>query len=211
MANRVNPSIANQVRLRIEQGESTNAIHRSTRITKQTIRRWRLNLDLFSNLYAPSFIVLGQPKKLSYDQEVFILTYLEDQPTSYLDEIVQVVYDEFDIEVSVSLIYRLLEQKRWSRKVVQQKAAQQSQLLRSTWRGRQIQWVLEDLCFVDESACNERTGDRKRGWVPVGLNPSIFTPLKRSKRWSLLPALTHRGYLSDPLIYQGIILFLLLN
>jgi len=58
------------------------------------------------------------------------------------------------------------------------------------------------LVFLDESAANERTGDRKYGWSPIGLSCQVDRPLKRSERYSILPALCEDGYI-DWLIYQG--------
>jgi hypothetical protein len=41
---------------------------------------------------------------------------------------------------------------------------------------------------------NERTGDRKYGWPPQGVVCRVDRPLKRSERWSILPALTCDGW-----------------
>jgi hypothetical protein len=141
---------------------------------------------------------------LSFTDTVeWVIAFFEDQPTAYLDEAQQAIYDEFEVETSERAIYRLLERRNWSRKVVQQRAAQQCRQLRSAWRAQQIDWSIDDICFLDESASNERTGDRKRGYSLVGLPALGFVPLKRSERWSVLPALTSKGFLDNPLIYQG--------
>jgi hypothetical protein len=47
--------------------------------------------------------------------------------------------------------------------------------------------------FIDESAANERTGDRKYGWAPVGVMPHEYVPIKWSERWSILPVYTVDG------------------
>ena len=65
-------------------------------------------------------------------------------------------------------------------------------------------WTADQLVFLDESASNERTGDRKFGWAPTGRECEVSRPFKRSERWSILPALLVNGYLSY-LIYQGLI------
>lgn len=62
---------------------------------------------------------------------------------------------------------------------------------------------LRRLVFLDESASNERTGYRKRGWSPVGVDCTDLVTTKWFTRWSVLPALTINGYLPDPLIFQG--------
>jgi transposase len=56
--------------------------------------------------------------------------------------------------------------------------------------------------FVDESGANERTGYRKYGWSPRGSIAIEYSPLKRSERWSILPALTLNGWI-DCLIFQS--------
>jgi hypothetical protein len=92
-----------------------------------------------------------------------LLNFLEDQPTTYLDEIQDFLYDRFEISISVSAIYLSLKRQKWLRKVVQQRAAERSRELRNAWKGRMINWDASELIFLDESAANERTGDRKRG------------------------------------------------
>jgi hypothetical protein len=62
---------------------------------------------------------------------------------------------------------------------------------------------IANLVFLDESASNERTGYRKRGWSPVGLSYTKLVKTKWYTRWLVLPALTINGYLPDPLIIQS--------
>ena len=112
------------------------------------------------------------------------------------------LFDEFDLQVSTPTIYRTLTKARWSRKAVRARAAERSHELRALWIGRQATWNASQLVFLDESACNERTGDRKFGWAPIGRGCEVSHPTKRSERWSVLPALSVDGYLSY-IIYQG--------
>ena len=58
------------------------------------------------------------------------------------------------------------------------------------------QWTAEQLVFLDESAASERNKDRKFGWAPVGVPAAVSTLLKRSERWSVLPAYTVNGYMA---------------
>lgn len=59
---------------------------------------------------------------------------------------------------------------------------------------------------VDESAACERIGWRKFGWSLKGAPCYTSAPLKRSERWSILPAITVNGYLEGTLIVQGSII-----
>jgi len=56
------------------------------------------------------------------------------------------------------------------------------------------EWRSEQLVFVDESAANERTGDRKFGWAPVGAVAEVSEPFKGSEKCSILPMFTVDGY-----------------
>jgi|SRR5579859_964088 len=79
---------------------------------------------------------------------------------------------------------------------MQKRAAERNQLLRNIWRIVVGQYNVEQLIFLDESACNEHTGDRKYGWAPPGATPTDIKPIKRTERWSILPAYTVDGYLT---------------
>ncbi|TMC15097.1 MAG: hypothetical protein E6J34_22940 [Chloroflexi bacterium] len=58
------------------------------------------------------------------------------------------------------------------------------------------------LIFIDESAANERTSHRKYGWAPRGETPILYESIKRSERWSILPAYGCGGMLNWDII-QG--------
>ena len=68
----------------------------------------------------------------------------------------------------------------------------------------QLNYNAEQIVAIDESACNERTGNRKYGWSPVGRSVKLEYSMKRSERWSLLPAITVDSYLTHT-IFQGAI------
>jgi hypothetical protein len=55
----------------------------------------------------------------------------------------------------------------------------------------------DQLVFLDESAANEFTKDRKFGWSMVGCPAVKERDLRRSERWSILPAYTKDVVLSQ--------------
>ena len=75
-------------------------------------------------------------------------------------------------------------------------AAQRNPELRNAWIRKLADCTAEQLVFIDESAANERTGDRKYGWAPVGVTPHETRSFKRSERWSILPAYTVDGFIA---------------
>ena len=58
------------------------------------------------------------------------------------------------------------------------------------------------LMYIDETAANEHTVHRRYGWSPKGKPATFVTPLKRSKKWSILPLYTYDGF-TDWMIVHG--------
>lgn len=202
MGRRLPDEVVYRIRVRIEAGERVPAIAKAIQVAHRTVYKIQVNLDLYGEPYAPASVVQGRPRLLLAYQELKLLDFLEDQPTAYLDELQDFLFDEFDLQVSTATVSRTLLRARWSRKAVRARAAERSHELRTLWIGRQANWSADQLLFLDESACNERTGDRKFGWSPIGIDCAVSRSAKRSERWSILPALSVDGYLSY-LIYQG--------
>jgi hypothetical protein len=61
-----------RIQLRLECGESPKAIHEATKVSLSTIYRVQLNLDLFSQPYTPSTVVLRRPRALLPAQELVV-------------------------------------------------------------------------------------------------------------------------------------------
>ena len=85
---------------------------------------------------------------------------------------------------------------------MQGKAAEHSLPLRSAWQAQAATWRADQVICLDESASNERTGDRKFGWSPIGVACQTSRPVRCLGWWSISPALTGDGYL-DWVIFQG--------
>ena len=73
---------------------------------------------------------------------------------------------------------------------------QNDQELRNAWIGKFATMDAEQLVFLDESAANERSAHRKYGWAHVGITPHEYKSIKRSERWSILPAYTADGFIT---------------
>jgi hypothetical protein len=94
-------------------------------------------------------------------------------------------------------VFRALEKLKYSRKIATKRAAEQSEALRRVYAARMaINYTANIIVAIDESACNERTGDRRYSWGPINSAVELEYSFKRSETWSLLPALTVNGYLS---------------
>jgi hypothetical protein len=95
----------------------------------------------------------------------------------------QFIYDEYDeLEVSIECIRYLLDREKWTRKATQDRALKQSTPLQEAWQDIQKTWDRDQLIFLDESGANERTGDRKYRWLPIGVTCAQSRPVKHSEQ-----------------------------
>jgi hypothetical protein len=133
-----------------------------------------------------------------------MLEYLTEHPTHYLDEVSDYIFDEFSILLGISTISETLKKLKWSSKTVQKQAAERNEDLRDNWVISLSQWNPEQLVFLDESAASEKTKDRKRGWAPLGRRAVSIRSIKRSERWSVLPAYTIEGYIAWTVVHGSI-------
>lgn len=203
--NKLPPVVLQAVLDRLEAGHGPTEIQHNLNVARTTTRRIQLSMEYWGRPYPPACVRRGRPSAmLSYHKDQ-LFAMLDGNPTAYLDEMQAFLYDEHDVKVSVAAIWRALKQRQWSRKVATRRARERNELLRRVFQLRcQQQYNPEMLVCIDESACNERTGDRKYGWSPVNTPVGVEYAIKRSERWSLLPAMDVDGYI-DHLIFQGAI------
>jgi translation initiation factor 2 alpha subunit (eIF-2alpha) len=93
-----------------------------------------------------------------------LLEYLREKPTAYIEEMADFLLDEFDVLPSETTTYRTLERVKWTRKVASKHAKERSEALREVFWLISREWDPSQVVAIDESAANERTVDRKRGW-----------------------------------------------
>ncbi len=51
-----------------------------------------------------------------------MLSYLNDRPSAYLDELALMLFDDFGVKLCPSTVWNYLKRKRWSRKLSLRKA-----------------------------------------------------------------------------------------
>ena len=60
----------------------------------------------------------------------------------------------------------------------------------------------DHLVFLDERSANKHMLYRKFGWSAYGVLPRVIRPVKRSERWSILPAYSVNGIVTTH-IHEG--------
>ena len=100
----------------------------------------------------------GRPRVISDALQEELLIYLDSRPMAYLDEMAWFLWDEYELAVDESTIWRCLHRIGWSRKNMRKIAKQRNQDLRNAWHVKLSNWRADQLIFLDESAACERTG-----------------------------------------------------
>ena len=144
----------------------------------------------------------GRPRIITPELLEYAIALIERNATLYQDEVADFIYMEFGIQLDQPQVSRLLKQAGISHKKLSVQACQRNEVLISAWTFKMTNWDARQLVFVDESAYNERTGDRRYGWGPSGQRARVKRWLKKSERWSLLPAYTLEGYIK-PILFKG--------
>ena len=91
---------------------------------------------------------------------------------------------------------RTLEEMKISRKNLRRLASERSQLYRDAYFLEFSKYAYEQIVYLDESAANEHTTWRKRGYLPHRIKPQVHRPIKRSERYSIMPTYTYNGVLT---------------
>lgn len=122
---------------------------------------------------------------LTYNNSSYLIILTINLMPTY-SKMQQVIWDEFEEDVSVPTIWRMLKSRDWNRKQCKKQAQEQSQLARNGWKVKLAGWHARQLLFLDESSSNTKTGDQKYGWVPIGKKPTLDRLLHRRERYSIL-------------------------
>lgn len=98
--------------------EDTSFIHTATTVSVTQINRMRRNWEKSGEVTPPKHVDQGRPLVLAEDIVDDLLFFLSQRPTAYLDEMKWFIWDEYEIEVSETTIWRALQKRNWTRKKV---------------------------------------------------------------------------------------------
>ncbi|OQV11280.1 hypothetical protein CLAIMM_15140 [Cladophialophora immunda] len=147
-------------------------------------------------------VVRGRPRAIHAAAMEAINLFIEDFPTARRDEICDLLKEEYDIDVHATTAGRILKELDLTRKRITKINIRRDETLVAAFLAEMTRFTPDHLVSLDESAANERTGDRKYSWSPRGVPCRVRASNRRSTRWSILPALTIDGWL-DYEIYHG--------
>ena len=200
------PALSQAVKDRITQnlakGRSIKTVASVEQVSKRVVFKIQANIRAFGAHTPPPIGALGRPPTITAVMKAGLLMYLEDRPWAHQDEMQLYLFDDWGVVVDQSTVSRLLKSMGISRKILKQIAAERDADCRHQYQFQVANYSPDMVVYVDESAANEHTKDRKWGWSSFGITPLVSRPVKRSERWSILPAYTVDGIICS-YIFQG--------
>ena len=194
-----------EIEIEIHCGKDQEAVCKRFSISERQYYKMKRNLRAFGTVHPDpkQYSRQGRPPALTVEMEAAVVEFLIENKQAYLDEVADFLDEEFSVFPDKSTISRLLKRLKITAKKVSREAQSRDPDLRMFHLGFVARFPYNYFVFVDESAANERTADRKRGWSPKGTPCRVKSDTRKSKRWSILPAITaDDGYITCE-IYHG--------
>lgn len=150
--------------------------------------------------------IRGRKRTLDNDDLSFIRSILYCKSLLYLDEIQSLLLEHRGKTVSIPTLSRALRQLQITKKHVSARAIERNEQDRAIYMNNiaEIAPDPEMLMFTDESAKDERTSARMRGWSAIGSRCVSRRVFVRGKRFSILPLLTLDGIITYDIIEGSI-------
>jgi transposase len=123
----------------------------------RTVRSARANHRIFGSVSAPKN-VHGRRSSIPSHILTALLDHLLTKPDLYLDEMVDFVWDQYEIVVSVASVRRSLKAHDWSKKKNRRVACERDPELRDACSYELSEYKSFHLVFVDESGCDTLAG-----------------------------------------------------
>lgn len=135
----------------------------------------------------------GRKRLLSMGDQVYLKSNMDANPALTLDEVKQRLEIGRAVAPSIPTVHRSLARMALNSKTLAKVAAERNEELRATWRVANGHFPLDHYVWLDESAVDELTCQRRRGWARRGVRPVVRHTFIRGTRYSVLPALWAGG------------------
>ncbi len=159
-----------RIAVHLQQGLSPEIIADVEGVGAGTVRRIRARLRTYGQHSSPKMSAMRQAPLIHPAARIDLRHFLEGQPWSYLNEMLYYLFDDWGITVALSTLSNALKIMKINRKCLKREALERSQECRNLYFLDVSQFTHEMLVFLDESAANEHTMHRKRGWAPYGIS-----------------------------------------
>lgn len=156
----------------------------------------------FNAVHNPHARQRGRPRALTTNDTSYLHSLLRADPTLYLDELQERLYQARDVDVSIATLSRALRRLALSHKSTATAALERNEQLRAAWQARYGDIPMEYYVWLDESSVDDQTNQRRGGWSELGRACVRRASFLRGRRYSVLPALCSDGIIALD-IFEG--------
>jgi transposase len=168
-------------------------------ISRRSLYRWRQIFAEHGSVTRPASPIIGAKRIINRAVLTAIHTIYTEDSDLYLDELRTLLAAEHGIFISQSTLCRNLIEAGLTRKILHKMALERDEALREDWRdGLQNDFFgdgSEFIC-VDETSKNELTYARRYGRSISGEPANLTDVFARGDRYSLVAAITTKGYIA---------------
>jgi transposase len=147
----------------LRSGVSGAQIARELKVNPQWVSKLNVILQCFRTVSPALPSVQGRPRRIPVEAEEGILEFIDQNPTCYQHEIADFLVTEYGISVHQATISRVLKKLKHTYKRIERLFPEASNVQRAQFRSKMAEYKANQIVFLDESAANERTGDRRMG------------------------------------------------
>jgi transposase len=168
-------------------------------ISRRSLYRWRQIFAEHGSVTRPASPLIGAKRIINRAVLTAIHTIYAEDSDLYLDELCTLLAAEHGIIVSQSTLCRNLIEAGLTRKVLHKMALERDEALREDWKdGLQNDFFGDGSEFVcvDETSKNELTYGRRHGRLMSGETANLTDVFARGDRYSLVAAITTKGYIA---------------
>ena len=156
----------------------------------------------YGDVKLPYTLPRGGTRKLNTVHINFIIAMHAQNPTRFLDEYQDALFNVHGISVSVATLCREMARIKFSHKQVSPQALEQNQRVRDAWIAKYGDIPADWCLWLDEASVDDRTNVRNMGYAQLGRACVRREAFLRGQRYSILPALSASGVVALD-IFEG--------
>lgn len=174
-------------------------------VSRSSIYRWKANMEIYGTVDAPREVIQGRPPMLSGEQVQATAEMLVAHPEAYLKEVQEWIQIVLDIPIARTTVWELIHSIGMTHKKLKMvsinKNPEAIQAFRDEW---QASIPARMIVCSDETAKNGFTLRRSSAWGMRGQDVVQRGEIVRGDHYSLLPAMTIKGYIAKRVILGAV-------
>ena len=172
-------------------------------ISKASLYRWRKIFDEIGTVVPPVPPLCGRPCIIGLAALTAVKELYQQHPDTYLDELQWFLAIHHNIVISIAALQDNLKRAGLTQKILHKIALERDEEMREQLLHsirNDFSGTGDEFVTVDESSKNEHDVARRYGRALVGHSADIIDPFIRGEHFSLVAAMSKRGYIATHVI-----------